>query len=77
MTSPGIIGELDVADDIGMVADELDGVFVHHQHVVNVVLQKQIGMIEFIPDRQHLLAAANQKVRHVHGVDRFENGFHA
>ena len=68
------IGKLDVADVSDVLAQAGDQVLAHHGQVIAVELHLQRGVIRRFQYFLHLCDVADQKARHVDGVDGFQRG---
>jgi len=75
--TPGGISELYMPDFFHVAAEESKIVFSHSVHVVNVILQVNIRMLQFLQYLNLLFAIVNQETWHVFCVDCLENDLNA
>ena len=70
---PWCISKLYVPDSFRIALEECKMVFTHGMHVVDVILQVNIGMIQIFQYLDQLFAIVDQKAGHIFCVDSLEN----
>ncbi len=71
---PGCISELDMPDSFRVAVEESMMVLSHGLHVVNVILQINIRMLQLFQYLDQLFAIVNQETGHIFCVNGLENG---
>ena len=74
---PGGLSELYMPNSFRVAVEKSKMVFAHGLHVVNVILQVNIRMLQFFQYLDQLFATVNQETGHVFCVDCLENGLDA
>ena len=71
--APWIVGQLDMVDVWQVRLHRARQITFHDLHVVDVVLQEQVGAAHFVLNRQRLRRVVQVEARNVAGVDSFHH----